>query len=705
MVRDGHAERPRLPGAGRTIGRATRLARMLLPLACLGAASLAAGPAPREAHAPQGPLRQADDTQVPITYRTTTANAVGLTFYNNGFFGNNLASREPSFEYPLGTEEDHLVRAGLWVGGVYSDEADLATATPRVTTATVDGYYGSTDTQTESEFAPISETILERSILPNSRYYDPVHAKSEQDLSCVYEADAALSDTLFPPLPVRVTQEILQFSFEPFDAIVLVNFYITNSHEENPIFDLYVGFYAEMASGWKDAYDCWPPSGTCGPGSWFQKKDIAYDDSLRLLSEHHYQAAYANVPSWAGYSLLGVRPGSIAEKRVSFNWWNWDPSGQYPETPDTDPERYTALSNGALDPTGAVEAPNNDPATLVSVGPLGTAAFTDSAGVEHWILEPGDTLTVSFALVGGKPSPEAEPPRSAQKDIEFNAGWAQTAFDLNFNIPVPPPSPVLLVEPSHARLRLWWDEAPLGFIDPKSHTTDFEGFRIYLSELGKTEGFAQLGDFDLVDTFFFDAGLEAITAAESLVVIEGEDTLVYRYRFDIEQVRDGFKYWVAVTSYDTGTPDIASLESGIAQNRAFAIPGLRREETPEGRVIVFPNPYRGDAAWDELLLRDRYIWFAGIPQRCTIRIYNLAGDLIQTIAFNADTYGAQNVRGIYDPDDVWNPAADVPVLSGNMAAWDLTTREDQAIATGLYVFSVENLETGDIERGTFVIMK
>ena len=274
-----------------------------------------------------------------------------------------------------------------------------------------------------------------------------------------------------------------------------------------------------------------------------------------------------------------------------------------------------------------------------------------------------------------------------------------------FRIPLPPPSPSLLVEANHNRLRLWWDDLPLGFIDPKSHVADFEGFRIYLSDVGKTEGFAQLGDFDLVDSLVYNVGLEALTAPEPLVLVEEGDTLVYPFRFDIANLRDGFKYWVSVTSYDTGSNDIDPLESGLAQNRTFAIPGVTRAETPDRHVIVFPNPYHGDAAWDEALLRDRYIWFAGVPSRCTIRIYNLTGDHIQTIEFDAASYGAQNVRGIYDPDDVWNPAADVPVLSGNMAAWDLTTRKDQAIATGLYVFSVEDRDTGGIERGTFMILK
>jgi hypothetical protein len=40
-----------------------------------------------------------------------------------------------------------------------------------------------------------------------------------------------------------------------------------------------------------------------------------------------------------------------------------------------------------------------------------------------------------------------------------------------------------------------------------------------------------------------------------------------------------------------------------------------------------------------------------------------------------------------------------------MAAWDLTTRQDQAVASGLYIFSVEDHDTGEIERGEFLILK
>ncbi len=655
---------------------------------------------PEALSAPAAPAQAALEETV-ITYRVTSGNSVGFTFYNNGFMGNNLASRDPSLEYPVGSGQEHLVRAGLWIGGLVSETFQITEAETLTTTATLDGYYGGTNLETESEFYPASSEILERSILISSPYYDPVNAISEQDLICTYTDAHSHGTSMHKPLYVKVIQEILQFSYEPFDATIFMNFYIVNEHDSRAIFDLYVGLYAEMASGWKDGHEEWPPRG------WFEKKDIAYyeADTLQLVTEHHFRLDDGNCPSWAGYCLLGTKPIPAEEKTVSFNWWNWDPGGYEPETPSNDRERYETLANGWIDNTAGCEAPNNDPVTLLSVGPLGTASFIAEDGKEHWLLEAGDTVAVSFAFVCGTPSLQADPPRDAEEDILYNAAWARMAYDMDFSIPMPPPSPRLHIEPSHRAITLWWDASPLHFIDPRSHEEDFEGFRVYLSERGKAEGFELVGEFDVRDGLFFDVGLDEIEAEEPLVVATDSDTTEYPFRFTIDGLKDGFKYWVSVTSFDQGSADVKSLESGLAQNRSFVIPGARREECPGNRVLVFPNPYRGDAVWDEELLRDRYIWFVGLPRRCKIRIYNLAGDLVHTIDFDASSYGATDVRGIYDPDDPRRPAADIPVLPGSMAAWDMTTRKDQAIASGLYIFSVEDLETGRVERGKFLILK
>jgi hypothetical protein len=634
-----------------------------------------------------------------ITYRVTSANAVALHFYNNGFFGNNMASRNPSFEYPVGSEEEHMVRGGMWVGGLFSETGEIADAETLVTTATMDGYFGSSGQETESEFFPASSKIVELSSILQSPHYSP-DAVSDQDFYSRYTDRHGHATEDHKPLYIHVSQQILQFGFEPYDAIVFVVLSITNIHPTHLLYDVYAGFYAEFASGWKGQHEDWPPSG------WFSNKDIAYVDSLRQMNEHHWTEDNGTCPSWAGCQLLGTEPVHIDSMRISFQWWDWDPDGANPDTPHLDKGRYEAMSSGWIDNTDGPEAPRYDPVQLLAVGPLGTASFEDDDGLEHWFLEPGDSVSVVFALLGGQPRPDTDPPRNAEEDIVFHGVKAQEAYDLDFNIPVPPPSPVLLVENYHSTIQLWWDDSPLYFVDPRSHIRDFEGFRVHVSEEGKSVGFRLVKEFDIRDSINYDTGLEAVELDEPRIEIDDEgDTTAYCFRYDLEGVRDGFKYWVAVTSFDMGSPEMGQLESGLAQNRLLTIPGATREETPREKVVVFPNPYRGDAAWDGALSRDRYLWFAGLPRRCSIRIYNLAGDHVQTIEFDGDTYGATDVRGIFDPTDPNFPEGDIPELSGHMAAWNLTSRMDQAVATGLYLFSVEDLDTGLVERGKFLILR
>lgn len=602
-----------------------------------------------------------------ITFEITSGNNVGLVLFNDGFFGSNFSGRGPSFEYPLGSNIDHMVRGGIWIGGITASGDTL------VTTATKDGSYG--DRALDSEFFPLTPDITELSLLPNSRFFSP-DARSEQDFRCSYaDTRPRTGGEPHSPLDVKVNLETLLFSFEPFDAIVIANFQIVNVHPSDPIFDAYVGFYSELATGYKDPSLPNPFSG------WFRQKDIAWVDSLRLISEHHITARDGLAPSWAGVQLLGSRPTSADSLTVSFNWWNWNT----PEGPENDLERYETMSNGSVDATGGPEGPNNDPVELVSVGPFP-------------ILEAGDTITVSIAFVGGEPDPRTG--RDASEDLIFNAGWAKTAFDLNFNIPVPPPSPELLVIPEHEKVTLRWKDDPERFVDPKSRTLDFEGYRVYVGESRLESEFTRVREVDKIDSVFYNTGLDALVDP---VTIDGVE---YRYSYDLTHLRDGFKYWVSVTAFDTGTPEIQSLESGLAQNRTFVIPGPDAAVAGEdSEVRVFPNPYRGDAAWDGNLRRDRYLWFINLPPRCTIRIYTLSGDLVDTIDFDAATYNATDIRGIFDPTDVRNPESDIPRLSGGMAAWDLVTRSDQGVASGLYLFAVEDAATGDRQVGKFLILK
>src|SRR5205085_2507953 len=101
-------------------------------------------------------------------------------------------------------------------------------------------------------------------------------------------------------------------------------------------------------------------------------------------------------------------------------------------------------------------------------------------------------------------------------------------------------------------------------------------------------------------------------------------------------------------------------------------------------------------------VRDHYLWFANLPARCVVRVFTLSGDLVAEQRLDAGYHG-QGVRGLYNPrSDLDTPP---PTLSGASWAWNLITRKDQAAATGLYLWSVEDLVSGRFEQGKFLVVK
>jgi hypothetical protein len=584
-----------------------------------------------------------------------------MTVTNYGFLGNNFVNRSPSLEYPLGSTIDHLIRAGLWIAAINAQADTL------VTTSTVDGYW-MTPSPVGVEFAASTMGIEEVSALLNSKYYHP-GAFSEQDFIAFYSDSfpAGSRPDRHVTLGVLARQRSMVWSYDLADAFVLVNFTLDN-FSSGTLGALYLGMYSEFASGHKGSFETWPPSG------WFDNKDVAYYDSLRMVSEHHYTFDNGNAPSWAAVKLLGVKvnglPVDLSTKTISFNWWDWDPGAT---DKDEDIERYLLMSNGDIDETAGSEAPEYDAVELLSIGPF------DFLGVD-------DSISIAFAFVGG----------DDEEDLFLNASWAQKAYDFNFVLPTPPPSPVMRVVPGRGALTLHWDDSPESAQDPVTGDEDFEGYRIYASRDNET--FDMIRQADVVDTVGFNTGLDQLVDPVEI------DGVQYTYKLTLDMLKDGFKYWVAVTSYDTGTPEVPSLESGKPQNKVLIIPGPGEEEASASGVSVFPNPYRVRALWDGEFLRDRYLWFTNLPRKATLRIYTLAGDLVDLIDFDGDTYRAEGARGIYD-SGVDPEGRGAPTLPGSMYAWDIISQKDQAVATGLYIFVVEDKITGETQTGRFLVIK
>ena len=81
-------------------------------------------------------------------------------------------------------------------------------------------------------------------------------------------------------------------------------------------------------------------------------------------------------------------------------------------------------------------------------------------------------------------------------------------------------------------------------------------------------------------------------------------------------------------------------------------------------IKVVPNPYFAQySPLVEIAEGESVLEFQNIPDRCTIRIYTLSGDLVETL----------------EHDD-----------GSGVARWNLLTENQQLVASGIYVFHVES---------------
>ena len=658
------------------------------------AAAMDHGPVPAAPANINGILARVVPDTVRFDQEIANGNAIWMTLTNYGFYGNNFYKRDASLEYPAGRGYEHIVRGGLWIGAVATSETGEFIG---VTTGTVDGSQGPNSTEA-SEFTPGGLDILKRSTLPTSAYYDPLRAVSELDFVSVYNDFSPCqiaNSEVHRPMGLEVRHESYQWNFAEFQNILFLHIKVTN---RGPLLkNVWIGFTTEFCSGCKKCYTNWPPSSSdpTGPGGWFYHKWIAFDDSLHLLREHYclgfaqppadpVSGCNANLaPYWIGLKYLGSR--GLAEdtttRCLSFSAWSWTPGSPFR---DEDFERYALMSTCVIQPvTGDSLTPGTgDPVEVFAVGPF-PLVYRDSS------------VTVDFAFVGGSGGVGGADPR----DIQLNSKLAQFAYDHDYTLPIPPPSPRFAVVARDNALDFYWDDESENAFDVTSpEPRDFEGYRLYVGEDQDT--LARVAQFDAAgDTAGFNTGFGAVELPEPVVV----DGVTARYKYTVTGLRNGFKYFCAVTAFDLGNSTITPLESGLSQNRRIAVPGPQPGERTDRGPTVFPNPYRVEARWDQgTSVRDHYLWFANLPEKCTLRVFTLAGDLLVEKEFDGTTYRGEDARGVYDPTN----SLGKPTLSGTMYGWNLLTRDGQTVASGLYLYSVEDhTQGGKFHVGKFLVIK
>ncbi|MBI1803190.1 MAG: hypothetical protein HY033_02405 [Ignavibacteriae bacterium] len=321
--------------------------------------------------------------------------------------------------------------------------------------------------------------------------------------------------------------------------------------------------------------------------------------------------------------------------------------------------------------------------------------------------------------------------RDSVSAIEFGLRYEPDGKITRYLLPAPPHRPKVRTEVEDRSVVLYWDkESAEESVDPILGTKDFEGYRVYRSNTGSDflshEDFilnlSVVGEFDRADdnigynTGFGQILLDApkVFDRDSVVCHADSNHYVrcdtiyatrYWYRFPPKGVTvpslNGWQYIYAISAFDKGDSanNVPSLESAKAFHRV--IPGTPPTSNPSVEIGVYPNPYYVNALWDGGRERQRKIYFYNLPARCDITVYTLAGDVVTVLEHDASTNSGEGIEWFSQFGDREIPAE----FAGGEHAWDLITRYDQAIATGLYLFTVKDHENGTIKRGKFLVIK
>ena len=319
--------------------------------------------------------------------------------------------------------------------------------------------------------------------------------------------------------------------------------------------------------------------------------------------------------------------------------------------------------------------------------------------------------------------------RAQRTDLYSNADWALRAYfgnDKNRNgridlgedifgdgkihryiLPAPPTTPVVKVVPENNRATVYWDKRAEASIDPISGVKDFAGYKIYRTQAGfdltttqnNSASLVELAQFDSAGTTGYNTGFKYIRLAQPVTF--PNDTNTYYYKFVLDSLLNGWQYLFSVTAFDKGDPlnHLGPLESSKLANLKRVLPGTLPTDLSSVKIGVYPNPYYGNAIWDGSSERLRKLYFYNLPADCEITIYTLAGDVVKRIQHSANSDGSK-IRWFeqYAGDKKQQ-------FSGGEHAWDLITDNDQAVATGLYLYTVKTAPNGQIKTGKFLIIK
>lgn len=679
--------------------------------------------------------------QVGFQQKIATTGRINLTLSNVGTVGRPTVRSNTqgpaSMSFPQKGKE-HLFESGIWIGAVVNGQSF-------VSSSAVDASSGYTTGGSGYEFTPVSAPT-ERSRKPSSSNFSS-NAVSDQDILIDFtDKNTIVPGTSIPitghtnPLQADVHLEAYAWGSSYADFFVICNYQITNN-SPNRWDSVWLGQWADLVvrnvNVTRDAGTAFYNKGRNGvdpryKGVYAFLADASADDALYISSYGAMQFLGIN---YRGMFFNPDKPDTFVSRgwpapQVNYNFWNFNSTSVPWVSPTNDQERYLKMKSAAVDSAtlygsnGPVNGQPNNWIQLISAGPLVS-------------LEPGEKIEYAVAYVcanntqrtvqGGYvvATPESlkeleehfKRTRSTYVGENVNEdGKYDPSLDLNGNgkldqyiLPEAPASPVTRMVAGDNKVEIYWDQSSLESVDPISRKKDFEGYRIYRTNPGDDLAQSLSDNQNLIaqwdsagNNIGYNNGFDAIRLAEPKK-FEG-DTTSYWYKYELDNLQNGWQYLFVVTAFDEGDEElgIESLESSYTDNATSVYAGTTPVEIGKNKksnIGVYPNPYKTTAAWDGNTSRTHKLYFYNLPARCDIHIYTSSGDLVATMQHDGSTYQGD--------DSKWfeTYSSNRKSFSGGEHAWDILSDAKTTLTTGVYLFTVKDLKTGNVETGKFAIIK
>lgn len=667
----------------------------------------------------------------------TTISNLGLI--GNSFRGNYAVQGWGSLEFPAKSNIEHAFLGGLWIGAVINNGV---TAVSTGAIGSSNGYQ--TGTSGFEFTAPIGSNLQIKSKLIDDAFYNPT-AVSHQD----FIGNFTDSNVFVPgsvqriaghdnPLKISTKFESYNWNFSSANFFIPLVFTLKNVGN-NVLSNIYIGYWADFVIRNVSQY---PPGGT----PFFSGGGNGYVDSLALAYEWDADRSVPNAQSYVGVMYLGAKdkngkilyPNTITSPNMAanYNTWIFNSSDNNFGVPGSDLERYLRLKEGQNKKSSWANTQNTiknngNRSNLISAGPFAT-------------LNPGEEMEISFVVVCASSVEDGTAHPASNTTVQIsqfikNAFDARNSYygeDKNANgilddgediitnnkidrwiFPEPPALPKTKFIVGDNKVEMFWTKNSVLSQDPVTGKEDFEGFKIYRTTLAYDmqnnvdidKSLKLIKSFDKVgNKLFFDNGFAEI---ELPVPVRFEnDTNVYYYKYTFDNMANGWQHAVALTAFDSGDSllNVKSQETSKLENVFRIFPGKPANGSIKtNEPYVYPNPYYGIASWEgkSNFEESKKLVFANLPKRCMIRIYTLAGDLIDTIKHDENYDGSDMASNSQQGWFKVYSDIEKTLFSGGEHAWSLMSSNSQIIARGFYIFNVEDTTTGETFVGKFTVIK